>query len=306
MNTGRSRRISKNLRTTVSGLAFTLNLLLGPHCSQAQQIACGQTINSSIASAGQTNTYTFNANAGETVDVLSLGQSLNAVADVYSPSETRVGSCTNNFTGPLNVPNTGTYIIRVHADNGVSTGAYGISLTFLSGRCGAPLVWGLPVTNTVSLLAQVDSYTFSGNVGETVVISASGTNFTATAFVSGPTGTILANWVNGVTTLNLANTGTYTVGVYSFFIAGTGAYSGSLTFTKLTPASYRLALTVTNGAAALILWGQVGRMTTLQYAMDLPTNQWAALTNFNLPWSPYRFVDWTSPDSPRRFYRTVQ
>ena len=127
------------------------------------------------------------------------------MADVYSPSETRVGSCTNNFTGPLNVPNTGTYIIRVHADNGVSTGAYGISLTFLSGRCGAPLVWGLPVTNTISLLAQVDSYTFSGNAGETVVINASGTNFTA-AFVAGPTGTILANWVNGVTTLNLANT----------------------------------------------------------------------------------------------------
>ncbi len=96
------------------------------------------------------------------------------------------------------------------------------------------------------------------------------------------------------------------MGVYSFYIGTTGTYTLSLSFTNLVPASYRLAVGRTNGAAALILWGQVGRMTTLQYAAEVPTNQWAALTNFNLPWSPYRFVDWASTNSPRRFYRTVQ
>ena len=306
MNTRISRRNSKNLRTTVSGLASTLFLLLGPLCSQAQQIGCGRTINSSIGFAGQTDTYTFTAKAGETVTILALGQSLNAVGDVYSPAETRIGSATNNFTGPLNLTTSGTYTIRVHADNSVATGAYGISLTFLTGRCGTPLIWGLPASNTVASLAEVDSYTFSGNAGETVVISASGSNFSAAAFVSGPTGTIFANWVNGTTTLHLAITGTYTVGIYSFYIGGAGSYSGSLTFTELTPASYRLAAATTNGAVVLTLWGQVGRMTALHYTGELPTNQWVALTNFNLPWSPYRFVDWSSTNSPRRFYRTVQ
>src|SRR6266404_2134640 len=85
MNTRKSRRISKNLRATMPGLVFTLNLWFGAPCGQAQQIACGQTINSSISSAGQTNAYTFNANAGETVTILALGQSLNAAADIYSP-----------------------------------------------------------------------------------------------------------------------------------------------------------------------------------------------------------------------------
>jgi len=113
--------------------------------------------------------------------------------------------------------------------------------------------------------------------------------------------------VNGVTTLDVASTGTYTVGVYSFYSAGTGTYSLSLSYTKLVPASYRLAIGATNGVAALTIWGQVGRPTTLQYATDLAAPvQWLTLTNFNLPWSPYQFVDWASANSPQGFYQTVQ
>ena len=306
MKTNRYQRISNNARGAMAGLALTFALLPGPVWGQAQQIACGQTINSSIASAAQTVSYTFSANAGEVVTILALGQALNAVADIYSPSESRVASCTNNFTGPVTLTSAGTYTIRVHSDNGLSTGAYGISLTFLTGRCGAPFIWGLPATRTVGSLAEVDSYSFHGNAGEAVIISASGTNLTTASFVSDPAGTILANWLNGAAALNLASTGTYTVGVYPYYISSTGAYTASLTFTKLVPASYRLAVGRTNGAAGLTLWGQVGHMTALQFATELPANPWTPLTNFSLPWSPYRFVDWTSTNSPRRFYRTVQ
>src|SRR6266704_1174191 len=169
MKTQASRRGSIQLRTTLLGLAVTLHLLLSPVGGQAeQQIACGQTITSSINSPGQTNTYTFDANAGESVTLLALGQSMSAVADVYSPTGSRIGGSTNMFTGAINLASTGTYTIRVHADNSESTGTYGISLTFLTGRCGTQLIWGLPATNTVTLLAEVDSYTFRGNAGETV------------------------------------------------------------------------------------------------------------------------------------------
>src|SRR6266403_1639428 len=258
MKTRASRRGSIQLRTTLLGLAFALPLLLGPLSNQAQEIACAQTISGTINSPGQTNTYTFLANAGESVTLLALGQSMSAVADVYSPTGSRIGGSTNMFTGPMNLASTGTYTIRVHADNSESTGTYGISLTFLTGRCGTQLIWGRPTTNTVTLLAEVDSYTFSGNAGESVVINTTaGSNFTAAAFVAGPNGAIIANWVNGTTSLDLASTGTYTVGVYSVYLAGTGTYSLSLFYAKLVPASYRLAIGATNGAAALSIWGQI-------------------------------------------------
>src|SRR5258705_8299161 len=173
MKTRVSRPGSIQLRTTRLKLAFTLNLLLGPLVGQAQQIPCGQNITDTINSAGQTNTYTFVANDGERVSLLALGQSMNAVADVYSTTGSRIGGSTNNFSGPINLTSTGTYTIRVHADNSESTGTYGISLSFLTGRCGTPLLWGPPATNSVALLAEVDSYTFSGNAGETVVLNTS-------------------------------------------------------------------------------------------------------------------------------------
>src|SRR6266567_7347823 len=152
MKTQASRRGSIQLRTTLLGLAFAL---LGPLSNQAQEIACAQTISGTINSPGQTNTYTFVANAGESVTLLALGQSMSAVADVYSPTGSRIGGSTNMFTGAINLASTGTYTIRVRADNSESTGSYAISLSFLTGQCGTQLIWGLPTTNTVSSLAEV-------------------------------------------------------------------------------------------------------------------------------------------------------
>jgi hypothetical protein len=72
MKTRTSRRGSNQLRTTLLQLVFAFNLLLGPSGAQADQIACGQTITGTISSAGQTDTYGFEANAGETLDILVI------------------------------------------------------------------------------------------------------------------------------------------------------------------------------------------------------------------------------------------
>ena len=171
MKTQASPRGSIQLRTTLLQLVFGLHLLLGPPGGQAQQIACGQTITDTINSPGQTNTYTFDANAGESVTLLALGQSMSAVADVYSPTGSRIGGSTNMFTGAINLASTGTYTIRVRADNSESTGSYGISLTFLTGRCGTQLIWGLPTTNTVSSLAEAQSTNRYGLQGRLKFVS---------------------------------------------------------------------------------------------------------------------------------------
>lgn len=289
------------------GLALSPGVALLPPCAQGQQIACGQTVTGNLTAAGQTNTYTFSASAGEAVTILALGDSFNVVADIYSPVGSKVGGTTNFFTGPINLTASGTYTIRLYADASEATGAYGISLTFVTGRCGTGLVWGPSISGALSSLAEVDSYTFSGNAGESVTINAQSTDFTATAFVTGPDGTILRNWINGSTSLDLATTGTYTVGIYSFYSGGTGSYSVSFVLTKLVPASFRLAIGGVNGGTALTIWGQVGRATMLRYVSDFSAApQWVTLTNFNLPTSPFRFVDSTSANSRQRFYQTVQ
>src|SRR5713226_5170579 len=107
MKTRVYQRGSTQLRATALGLGFSLSLLLGPPGGQAQQIACGQTITNTINSPEQTTTYTFLANAGESVTILALGQSMNAAADLYSPGGSRIGGCTNNFSGPINLASTG-------------------------------------------------------------------------------------------------------------------------------------------------------------------------------------------------------
>jgi len=193
------------------------------------------------------------------VTLLALGQSMNAVADVYSPA----GKPHRRLHKQLHRPNKPGQQPDLHDSSSCRRPRFHRRLrnlvVFLTGRCGAALLSGPPVTNAVTLFAEMDSYTFTGNPGETVAINAVGSNFTAAAFVAGPNGAIIANWVNGVATLDLASTGTYTVGVYSFYVAGTGTYSLSLFYAKLVPASYRLAIGATNSAAALTIWGQAGR-----------------------------------------------
>jgi hypothetical protein len=299
-------KLSRHPGVSVITLVWGLGLALEPRCATAQPIACGQTITNSLGSAGQTASYTFTAQPGETFDILVLGQGFNPAAEVYDPAGGRLATCTNNFSGPLTVGTPGTCTIRVHADDLVSTGSYGISLSFLTGKCGQPLLWGLPPTNTVTKLAELDLYTFSGNAGETATLNSSGAEFAVAAFVAAPNGAILANWLNGTASLSLTNTGTYTVGIYSFYLGGTGSYSLSLSMTNLVPACYRVAIGTTNRAAALSIWGQVGRYTTIEYATSLSASAWLPLTNLTLPWCPYRLVDWASTNSAPRFYRTVQ
>src|SRR5262245_4890680 len=84
----KERRFSPQSR---AGWIVSLILLLLRCCTQAEPIACGQTINSSLSSAGESKTYTFDAAAGETVDVLTLSQDFSAVADVIAPGESRLG-----------------------------------------------------------------------------------------------------------------------------------------------------------------------------------------------------------------------
>lgn len=53
--------------------------------------------------------------------------------------------------------------------------------------------------------------------------------------------------------------------------------------------------------AGLTVENPPGTPITVEWSEDMQT--WHALTNFVLPYSPYRFVDWESAARPHRFYR---
>ena len=303
----------KRLRPTLLRAAFALCLLLSTPRSQAGQIACGQTVTTNITGTGQTDGYPFYANAGEAVVIGVEGQPYNpywfdAAADLYDPNGKLIGSCTNSAM-LRGLTTNGLYNILVHADDYAHTGQYGLSLCFATGRCGAPLFWGLPVTNALTSQGQIVPYTFWSAGREVVNISTEGQPynpywFNAAGAMFDPTGTLLGTWINGGTNINLAYTGTYTVMVAADDLDHMGTYSMSLNFTSLVPA---MPIGITNGAAVLTLRGAIGNATTIWCATNMDSgNNWSTLTNFTLPWMPYRFVDWSSTNVPQRFYYMSQ
>jgi hypothetical protein len=52
--------------------------------------------------------------------------------------------------------------------------------------------------------------------------------------------------------------------------------------------------------------GTPGLTYQIEYSTDLNSSNWATLTNFSLPFSPYLWIDTSSPVSGQRFYRSVQ
>jgi hypothetical protein len=68
-----------------------------------------------------------------------------------------------------------------------------------------------------------------------------------------------------------------------------------------------LTISMTYGAAALTLWGVVGKTNSIEYATDLTsTAKWLSLTTLSLPHSPYLFLDQFPTNAQQRFYRAVQ
>lgn len=101
----------------------------------SRSIACGQTLSGELAAAGDSDTYTFLAEAG---DVVTLGvndgvSDFDAVAELFGPGGEPVPLSGEAFCGPSEscvsapVPSGGAYTIRVREPSGVVTGAYTIS-----------------------------------------------------------------------------------------------------------------------------------------------------------------------------------
>jgi hypothetical protein len=205
------------------------------------QIDCAQTVTNNILLAGETHTYIFTGVAGQAVvlSTYSPDTSLCVRVEVYSPSGQLLGTnLSDKPTGSIVLPATGTYTVLVHDRSYEGTGAYGLSLSFVTGQCGTQIGCGQTVTGTIDFQGETDTYIFSGGAGQAIVISAFGTYSTnapylcAAVDVYDPSG----NYIGGMscndasTNIVLPATGTYTIRVHDGNYEDTGPYGLSLSF----------------------------------------------------------------------------
>jgi hypothetical protein len=131
--------------------------------------------------------------------------------------------------------------------------------------------------------------------GETVSFSVSATSPTPITYqwrfngadIAGATDAIMS-----VTNAQATNTGTYDVVVCSSY----GCVTSKAATLSLKVADVQMMAVVT-------VQGEVGSNTRVDWSSDLKT--WNTLTNFTLPYIPFRFADWDSLGQTHRFYRVV-
>ena len=119
----------------------------------------------------------------------------------------------------------------------------------------------------------------------------------------------LIAWATNATLL-LTNVQAGDVGSYMVTVTNSLGSTNSAAATLTVDLSALAPVLSLNMYAGLTFSGVVGKTYSVQYLNDFTqTNNWfdwLTLTNFTLPSSPYRFIDWGSPGCSSRFYRAVQ
>ncbi len=204
-------------------------------------ISCGQTVSGTLT-AGQQDTYSFSANAGEVITWASMltsgnGSFFHVCADLYDASSTKIagGPC-NGGSAPFAISITGSYSLVVHDDNYTDAGNYNLGLQFPTGRCAVGTGCGQIKTGSL-VAAQQDVYSFSANAGEVITFpsmltSGNGTFFHVCTDLYNASGTkIASNPCNGSNApFTIPTTGTYNFVVHDDNYIDAGNYNLGLQF----------------------------------------------------------------------------
>jgi hypothetical protein len=210
----------------------------------------GENHSGSILLAGETDTWTLSANAG---DAISL--SLSEVTDtgsfqpwirLWAPNGAQLGNQWSGAVAQINVgtaPQTGLYTVVIGSYDGyrIGTGTYQLTLaqspgSFIvpPGDDGGSMVNGANHTGTIHQ-GDLDQWTFQANAGDAISLSLSEVTDTGSfqpwIRLWAPNGAQLGNqWSGAVAQINVGTapqTGLYTVviGSYDGYRIGTGTYT---------------------------------------------------------------------------------
>lgn len=265
------------LRIMTGSIFGTLVLLTSP--AGAQQLQCGENITDNIAAANQVNVYLFQGNPGDTISLVlhqTGGNSFTAHGDLYAPSSTSVPIVEDlNGENQIELTESGTYFLQVHADTFFYTGSYALEMNRLSPSaevCDAQsLACGQNVAATITGRGEQQFFTFGAVSGDTISLvlnQTGGNSFTAHGDLYGPASPTVPLFedLNGENQINLTQTGTYTLRVHASSFYYTGSFA--LEFDTLAPAAQQcdaLPLSCGQNVATSI----TGRGEQQFYSLDL-------------------------------------
>jgi hypothetical protein len=210
--------------------------------SGASNLPFGQTQTALIASAAQSITYTFSANANDVVDftLASTSGTLSPKIRLYNQTNGTLvssaypsypdGACTDALTIEMNtvtLPSTGTYTVLVGDCGDTNTGNFSIYPQRTNNpSAAADILWEQPQSGTISSPAQSNTFTFAGSSGNTIDFTMTATSGTLSPKIRlyNPDGSLLSiaypeypdGACTGATTISmssvaLAQNGTYTL-----------------------------------------------------------------------------------------------
>ncbi len=222
--------------TDGGGKSFSYDISLTVNTAS---IICGQTVTGNLTSVTQKDVYNFSGKAGDEVVITGKGTSgaVCALVEIYEPGNNvtpikRV-NC-NNTTGKLRLPRDNRYTIVVSESGQDRTGTYDLNLQFADGRCGRMMDCGQTVNASLNSISEYDTYTFKGQAGDPVILTAIGTSGAVCAWLEAytPAGSLLkqVNCNNTTDILVLPADGIYTVLVHESGFDRTGNYDINLQF----------------------------------------------------------------------------
>ena len=201
-------------------------------------IEFGNTLTGSIIKPAQMKTYTFSANAGDSVllRVLRVSGNLEPAIRIYSPSGTKL--CENSGYSMAEIencalPSNGNYTVFVFDDYyGTYSGEYYIHLQRLNNPGNATaMVFGETDLGTISFHAEMDAFTFTAAANDKVQVrmSKSSVDLWPGIRIYSPTGTNVCNNYGSTTAeieiCTLSANGTYTILAYDYLDgSNTGDY----------------------------------------------------------------------------------
>jgi hypothetical protein len=216
------------------------NTLLAPSVVCPPSISFGETIQCSINSAGETDTYTFYASAGDKVLVRMNKSSggLWSEIRVYSPDGTKLCEAYSSETAEIascTLTSTGTYSILASDYFGTYTGDYYLYLQRLNNPGSpVPITFSQTLSGSIIAPAEMDTYTFTAGAGNKVLVrmSNSSGNLWPEIRIYSPDGTKLCEAYSSETaeiaSCTLTSTGTYSILASDYFGTYTGDYSLNL------------------------------------------------------------------------------
>ena len=192
-----------------------------------------------MSAPAESDLFTFTGSAGDLVaftlvETNSWGiTSSDARVTLFSPAGAEILTFDSESQPEFTLPATGTYLVRVSANNLVATGSYNLGLEGIVPASPNPtaLVCNGIEPGSISQVGETDVFTFQGNASDMITLTITETTSwgitsnDARATVFSPVGTQLTFFdSDGSSDVTLGETGTHIVFVSANTLLATGSY----------------------------------------------------------------------------------